>query len=260
MLARISSWKNALLRARAAVPESDFEYDDVAREVYPEYEARLRAMCALDFDDLVVQPVQLLARKPDVRARWQERFEHVLVDEFQDTSKVQLELCKLLVQRAAATCAWSATTTSRSTAGAAPRCRTSSTSSGTSPARRIVKLEDNYRSRAAVLAVANAAIAQSSGKRHGKTLRAARGGGDKVRLCVCEDPTEEAQLVAREMRDLVQGRHPPRSRSRCCIARTCRRARSRKSCAPRASRIACSAARSSSIGARSRTWPRTCAC
>jgi DNA helicase-2/ATP-dependent DNA helicase PcrA len=202
LLARVSSWKNQLL-APAAVPESDFEYDDVARELYPEYEARLRAMCALDFDDLVVQPVQLLARKPEVRARWQERFEHLLVDEFQDTSKVQLELCKLLCNAQGNVCVvgdddqsiygWRGADVSNILDFDAHF-----------PGARIVKLEDNYRSRAAVLAVANAAIAQSSGKRHGKTLRAARGGGDKVRLCVCEDPTEEAQLVAREVRDLCK--------------------------------------------------------
>jgi superfamily I DNA/RNA helicase len=89
ILARISLWKNALLSPER-VPESDFEYDDVAREVYPEYEARLRAMSAVDFDDLVALPVRLLASRPELRERWQERFDHLLVDEFQDTNKVQL--------------------------------------------------------------------------------------------------------------------------------------------------------------------------
>jgi DNA helicase-2/ATP-dependent DNA helicase PcrA len=67
ILARISSFKNRML-APNAVPESDFEYDDIAREVYPEYLARLRAMGAVDFDDLVLLPVRVLSKNEDGRA------------------------------------------------------------------------------------------------------------------------------------------------------------------------------------------------
>jgi DNA helicase-2/ATP-dependent DNA helicase PcrA len=202
ILARISSWKNSLL-APEAVPESDFEYDDVAREVYPEYEARLRAMAALDFDDLVVRPVQLLARDAAARKRWQERFDHLLVDEFQDTSKVQLELVKLLCNAAGNVCVVGDDDQSIYAFRGAEVSNILDFDRHFQGAR-IVKLEDNYRSREAVLAVANAVIAQSSGRRHGKILRAARGGGGKVRLCVSDDPTEESQLVAREINDLCK--------------------------------------------------------
>ena len=68
ILARISKWKNDGL-APDAVPESDFEYDDVARDAYPEYTARLHAMRALDFDDLVLVPVKHLREQPEVRAK-----------------------------------------------------------------------------------------------------------------------------------------------------------------------------------------------
>ena len=201
ILARVSAWKNALLEPDA-VPESDFEYDDVARELYPEYQARLRAMCALDFDDLVVQPVHLLSKMPELRARWQQRFEHVLVDEFQDTSRVQLELCRLLANARGNVCVVGDDDQSIYAFRGAEVSNILDFDKHF-PGARIVKLEDNYRSRPAVLAVANAAIAQSTGRRHGKVLRAARPAGDEVRLCVCDDPTEEAQLVAREVRDLV---------------------------------------------------------
>jgi len=72
---------------------------------------------------------------------------------------------------------------------------------------KIIKLEDNYRSYAAVQDVANFAIAQSANKRHLKTLRAARGAGDKVRLVPCEDPGHESRFVAEEIRDLYRDRH-----------------------------------------------------
>jgi DNA helicase-2/ATP-dependent DNA helicase PcrA len=70
------------------------------------------------------------------------------------------------------------------------------------PGAKVVKLEDNYRSRAAVLNVANAAIANSAHKRHQKSLRAARGHGDKVRMVACDDPGHEARFVAEEIKDL----------------------------------------------------------
>jgi DNA helicase-2/ATP-dependent DNA helicase PcrA len=200
--ARVSSWKSALV-APDQVAESDFEYDDVARDVYPEYEARLRAMCAVDFDDLNVLPVRLLAGDPEARARWRERFDHVLIDEFQDTSKVQLELVKLLANERGNVCVVG--DDDQSIYG----WRGADVGNILDferhfPGARVVKLEDNYRSREAILAVANAAIARGTQRRHAKTLRAFRRGGDKVRLCVCEDAAEEAKLVARELRDLAK--------------------------------------------------------
>jgi superfamily I DNA/RNA helicase len=200
--ARISSWKSALV-APDAVPESEFEYDDVAREVYPEYEVRLRAMCAVDFDDLNVLPVRLLAESPEARQRWQERFDHVLVDEFQDTSKVQLELVKLLANARGNVCVVGDDDQSIYGWRGADIGNILDFERHF-PGAHVVKLEDNYRSREAILAVANAAIAGGTRRRHEKTLRAFRRGGDKVRVCVCEDATEEAKLVAREVRDLCK--------------------------------------------------------
>jgi DNA helicase-2/ATP-dependent DNA helicase PcrA len=205
ILARISKWKNEGL-APDAVPESDFEYDDVARDAYPEYVDRLRAMRALDFDDLVLVPVRCLRENESVREKWRARFRHVMVDEFQDTSKVQLEFVKLLVNQLGNVCvvgdddqsiyAWRG-------AEVGNILDFDKHFAGT----RIVKLEDNYRSCAPILAVANAAIAQSTQRRHGKVLRAARGHGDRVRMCVVTDAAAEAKLVAGELKELAaQGR------------------------------------------------------
>jgi DNA helicase-2/ATP-dependent DNA helicase PcrA len=197
VLSRISNWKSALL-APDAVPESDFEYDDVAREVYPEYQARLGAMRAVDFDDLVCRPVQLLASDVGARLRWQRRFEHLLVDEFQDTSKVQLELVRLLVNASRNVCVVGDDDQSiYSWRGA--DVKNILDFERHFPGAKIVKLEDNYRSHAPILEVANAVIAQSQGRRHGKTLRAARAGGDPVKLCACKDPADEARFVATEV-------------------------------------------------------------
>jgi DNA helicase-2/ATP-dependent DNA helicase PcrA len=212
LLARIGKWKNDFISpadlrdgtsaaARLACKEG-VEYDDVAREIYPRYEAALRAMHAVDFDDLVVAPVRILRDRRDLREKWQMRFHHILVDEFQDTSRSQLELVRLLANPLRNVCvvgdddqsiyAWRG-----ADVGNILEFETHF------PGAKVVKLEDNYRSRAAVLAVANAVIARSGGKRHGKTLRAARGPGDRVRLVVTGDPEQEARFVAAEIKTLV---------------------------------------------------------
>jgi superfamily I DNA/RNA helicase len=204
--ARVSKWKNEGL-SPADVPESDFEYDDIARDVYPDYVARLHAMRALDFDDLLLAPVRLLRDNDAVRAKWRARFRHVMVDEFQDTSVVQLELVKLLVNELGNVCVvgdddqsiygWRG-------AQVGNILDFDRHFKGT----RVVKLEDNYRSCSPILDVANAAIAQSGERRHGKVLRAARGGGDPVRLCVTIDAQAEAKLVVGELRDLHAAGRP----------------------------------------------------
>jgi DNA helicase-2/ATP-dependent DNA helicase PcrA len=206
ILARISKWKNDGLLPDA-VPESDFEYDDIARDVYPEYLDRLRAMRALDFDDLVLAPVSLLRKDPEIRQKWRTRFRYVLVDEFQDTSTVQLELVKLLVNELGNVCVvgdddqsiygWRG-------AQVGNILDFDKHFRGT----KVIKLEDNYRSFHPILAVANAAIAQSRERRLGKVLRAARGGGDPVRLCVTRDAAAEAKLVAGELADQAKAGTP----------------------------------------------------
>ncbi|MGF1466132.1 MAG: ATP-dependent helicase [Sandaracinaceae bacterium] len=199
--ARISLWKNKGL-APSEVPASAVEYDEVARDVYPYYEAALRSMHAVDFDDLVLLPVNVLASREDLRDKWRRRFRHLLVDEFQDTNRVQLELVKLLTNELRNVCVvgdddqsiygWRGAEVGnilafeRHFAGA-----------------EVVKLEDNYRSRAPILAVANAAIAQARRPRHPKVLNAVRGAGPKVRIVTQPDASAEARFVAQEIRSLA---------------------------------------------------------
>ncbi len=201
ILARISLWKNAFL-APDEVPERDFEYDAIAREVYPRYESTLRSMRAVDFDDLVVLPVRVLRDRPDVRDKWQHRFRHVLVDEFQDTNKAQLELVRGLVGGLRNVCVVG--DDDQSIYGwRGAEVGNILDFEQHFPGAKIVKLEDNYRSRAQILAVANHAIARSTMKRHGKVLRPTRGDGDRVRLGALSDAVAESKAVAREIRALA---------------------------------------------------------
>ncbi|MDX2089622.1 MAG: 3'-5' exonuclease [Kofleriaceae bacterium] len=205
VLARISLWKNKMIGPEQ-VPEPKMEYDEVARDVYPHYDSALRVMRAFDFDDLVLAPVRLLREREDVREKWASRFRHLLVDEFQDTNAVQLELVRLLTNDRKNVCVvgdddqaiygWRG-------AEVANILEFSTLMPGT----RVVKLEQNYRSRAPILEVANVAIGRSTVKRLGKVLRAQKDGGEKVKLVAVGDAEQEARFVAQEIRTLRQEHH-----------------------------------------------------
>jgi superfamily I DNA/RNA helicase len=200
VLARISNWKSAMVSAEG-LATSEIEYDEIARTLYPEYESRLRAMRALDFDDLVCRPVHLLRDNAAIREKWRKRIAYLLVDEFQDTSEVQLELVKLLANKSRNVCVVGDDDQSiYSWRGANPRNILEFESHF--PGSKVVKLETNYRSREPILEVAKAVIANSGTRRHEKNLRSARRGGEAVRTVACEGPRAEAQFVAREIAQL----------------------------------------------------------
>jgi DNA helicase-2/ATP-dependent DNA helicase PcrA len=126
-------------KARAILPEQALDAADgflekKAAEVYRLYMKALRDSNALDFDDLLYELKRLLTTVPEARSRWSTRFEHVLIDEYQDTNLVQYEIARELGS-GHGTCARPATRTSRSIAGAARWRATSTTSSATFPAR-----------------------------------------------------------------------------------------------------------------------------
>ncbi len=206
VLARISNWKTAMI-APGDLAESPCDYDAVAGEIYPEYDARLQVMRALDFDDLVCRPVRLLTENAALRTRWQKRIAHLLVDEFQDTSEVQLELVKLLANKTRNVCVVGDDDQSIYSWRGANVGNILEFESHF-PGAKVVKLETNYRSRAPILEVANSVIANSSNRRHAKKLKAARVGGDAVRRCACDSPAAEARFVTRELNQLRQENVP----------------------------------------------------
>ncbi len=197
---RISLWKNQGL-APEDVKVGDFEYDAIAKEVYPHYDAALRNMCAVDFDDLVLAPVRVLEKSEAIRHKWRSRFRHLLVDEFQDTNRIQLQLVMLLANELNNVCVVGDDDQSIYGWRGAEVGNILDFEQHFRGAK-IVKLEDNYRSRAPILAVANAALARSKRKRHEKVLRSSKPGGAKVRICTTTDAESEAKLVCGEIREL----------------------------------------------------------
>ena len=117
---RISAWKNALVAPAAAAKAARSDDDRAAAQAYRRYDDTLRAYQAVDFDDLIALPIGLLATDEAAAAQWRERCGYLLVDEYQDTNPAQYRLSSCSSGNARRSPS-SATTTRRSTAGAAPR-------------------------------------------------------------------------------------------------------------------------------------------
>ncbi|MEX0587351.1 MAG: 3'-5' exonuclease, partial [Patescibacteria group bacterium] len=98
ILAAISQAKNEMIGAEEYQTMADGPFQELVAEIYPLYQAKLRSARGLDFDDLLTETVRLLEKSPAILARWQKSFEHILVDEYQDTNRVQYRLVRLLSQ------------------------------------------------------------------------------------------------------------------------------------------------------------------
>ncbi|MGO8970101.1 MAG: ATP-dependent helicase [Myxococcaceae bacterium] len=195
VVAAISRAKNSGL---PLVKEAAREGDDCGRlaaEAFPLYQRALRAQGAVDFDDLILLPLQLFREHPDVLARWRRRFQTLLVDEFQDTNPPQLEFVRLLAGARADVCA----------VGDDDQCiygwrgaevRNILDFQRHFPGTREVVLSRNYRSAGPVLAAASAVISALPERRE-KQLSAERPEGVPVQVVVLPGEDDEADWVAR---------------------------------------------------------------
>ncbi len=169
--------------------------DEIDRQVFEAYEQTLAASQALDFDDLLVRPLRLLRSNEEVRRRFASRFRTVLVDEYQDTNRLQYELLRLLVRDHGDICATGDPDQSiYRWRGAEIRniLEFESDFEGT----RVVKLEENYRSTNVILRAASAVISHNR-FRIDRELRSSLGEGEKVRVVEAATDREEAYAVAR---------------------------------------------------------------
>ncbi len=188
----------------------------LSADVYRRYRKALAANNALDFDDLLLLPVQLLQQNEQVRGYWYRRFRHVLVDEYQDTNRTQYELIKLLVtdgKEPQQVDDWSGR--SVFVVGDADQSIYSFRAADFTilmgfqddfgdkapddVTRTMVKLEENYRSTATILEAANALICNNT-ERIDKVLRPTRGEGELISLTRCDDEIAEAEAVVHRMR------------------------------------------------------------
>ncbi len=206
VLRQISSWKNhrvapdqatALVREAEATGTRADEYAVLAADAYHKYEEILRACGAVDFDDLLLLPLQLLSENEDVRRAVWKRWHHVLIDEYQDTNTVQFELARLLAGTRRNLCVVGDDDQSIYAFRGAEVGNILEFERHF-PGARVVRLEENYRSTRRIIAAANAVIAGIA-ERHEKKLRTANAVGAEIDFFEHDDDVIEAYVVAREI-------------------------------------------------------------
>ena len=186
----ISRWKNEDCGPAAAAAGAHGHIEEQAARLYTAYEEQLRACNALDFDDLILRTVHLLEQHDDVRLHYAGRFQHVLVDEFQDTNPLQFILIKALASEHGNIFAVGDDDQSiYSWRGAS--IANMLNFEEFFPGTRLLRLEQNYRSTGLILRAANAVIAHNR-QRKGKNLWTSGAEGERLRIVSCVDAEEEA--------------------------------------------------------------------
>ena len=195
----INASKEAGLRAHAVEAWDDFTRRRV--EIYQEYENQCQREGVVDFAELLLRTYELLERVEPIRAHYQARFRHILVDEFQDTNVLQYRWLKLLAGGGA--CVMAVGDDDQSIyafRGAEVGNMRDFEREFRVP--NVIRLEQNYRSHGNILDAANAIIKNNAG-RLGKNLWTDRGSGEPIRVYEAMSDTEEARWVVEEIRSLV---------------------------------------------------------
>jgi DNA helicase II / ATP-dependent DNA helicase PcrA len=198
ILGVIERWKDRALTPDKLKPEDG---GDVANgkiiQLYTAYQARLAALNACDFGDLMLHNITLFQQRPDILADYHRRFRYLLVDEYQDTNVAQYLWLRLLAQASHNICCVGDDDQSiygwrGAEVGNILRFETDF------PGAKVIRLEQNYRSTSHILAAASGVIAHNQG-RLGKTLWTEAPGGDKVKVAALSDGEEEARFVGEEI-------------------------------------------------------------
>ncbi len=197
LLQCVGQWKHAMISPQQALRGAEDEREAEAAHRYAEYERSLRAYNAVDFDDLIGLPVQLLEQHPEVLERWQGRIRYLLVDEYQDTNAGQYRLVRLLTgARGALTAVGDDDQSIYAWRGARPE--NLKMLRDDYPNLKIIKLEQNYRSAGRILKAANALIAHNP-HIFDKALWSKLGYGEPLQVIRARDEAHEADWVVSEL-------------------------------------------------------------
>lgn len=201
-LSIVSSWKNLGIRPEQADSAATTDREHIAASGFKRYQRALKNQAAFDFDDLLVCAEQLLSEHEDVRKLESGRYDHVLVDEYQDTNGTQYRIIRALAIDHRNLCVVGDDDQSiYGWRGAEVRHILNFKNDWKEA--NVVRLEDNYRSTDAILQMANRLIAFNT-QRHGKVLRAARPNGAQPRILQFPGEVEEAKGVVEEIAARLQ--------------------------------------------------------
>ncbi|MCA9230323.1 MAG: UvrD-helicase domain-containing protein [Planctomycetales bacterium] len=197
MLAIVGGWKTRSIDPGRAASLAETDKEHLAAAAYRRYQQNLKTKGLVDFDDLLLLAQQLFAKYPEVRRDEASRFDHVLIDEYQDTNQSQYQIVKGLAMGHRNLCVVGDDDQSiYGWRGAEVEHILRFQKDW--PEAKVVRLEDNYRSTAAILEYANTLIAFNR-VRHEKVLRAARAGGQRPRVMQLHDENVEAQKIVADI-------------------------------------------------------------
>ncbi len=237
----ISNAKNQCLTSNDLFEKADNNFDKTVAEAYKKYRISLSKNNSLDFDDLLLLPVFLLRQNDIVRDYWHKRFQHILVDEYQDTNRTQYELIKLITAgNTEPKKFFSWEDRSIFVVGDADQSIYSfraadfriligfqedfKTSLNDETKSSLIKLEENYRSSSNILDAANSLIENNS-ERIDKVLRATKEKGELLKLLSCDDEISEAEAITNKIKSLNNYNQKPIWKNFAILYRT--RAQSR---------------------------------
>ncbi len=193
----ISALKNEMISPEEALQKAEDAQGTSLALLYKRYQEQLKAYNAVDFDDLIYQPVELLSNFQLIREEWQDAIDYLLVDEYQDTNNSQYTLIKILLGgQAKLTAVGDDDQSIYAWRGARPE--NLSKLRDDFPSIQLIKLEQNYRSMGRILQCANAVISNNPHDFE-KKLWSALGHGDPLEIYSCETPEDEAERVAAEI-------------------------------------------------------------
>lgn len=208
-LSFISKWKSAGVTFREATQAANTDREHLAASGYARYQRGLKLCGAFDFDDLLLCVRQLFEEFPDVLAAEAGRYDHILVDEYQDTNRLQYDIIRGLAAKHRNLCVVGDDDQSiYGWRGAEVKHILNFRNDW--PDAVVIRLEDNYRSTDAIINVANNLIAFNA-QRHGKVLRAARPNGPPPRVVPLKSDVEEAKFISQEILSTINrgiGREP----------------------------------------------------
>ncbi|HOV56789.1 MAG TPA: 3'-5' exonuclease, partial [Rhodanobacteraceae bacterium] len=198
----VSTAKNNALTPAQALAAARSPREVEAAQLYADYQRRLGAFNAVDFDDLIRLPLALLEDDATLRTAWQERLRYLLVDEYQDTNTAQYRLLKALAgPRGAFTAVGDDDQSIYAWRGANPE--NLDELARDYPTLKVVKLEQNYRCAARILRAANRVIANNPHK-HLKQLWSEHADGPPIRVLECKDGEHEAERVAADLSHIAE--------------------------------------------------------
>ena len=202
VLTEISRAKDKMLEPKDLLKNEEFDFraSSIAK-IYEIYQAKLKTSDAMDFDDLLCNAVKLFRQEPEILGFYQNQFKYIVVDEYQDTNKVQYQFVSMLAQKYGNICVVGDDDQSIYKFRGAT-IENILSFENTFKGAKVIRLEQNYRSTQNILDAANAVIANNN-LRKGKTLWTQNPKGDNITVHTCDSERDEAAFVTRTIMDGV---------------------------------------------------------